>query len=89
MARGYGAALCQVGIIFWSCRNIPLTERPWRGVLIATLFYQVVMSIVDLIPIIHGFVTGFGVTTVAIQLLIAAACIYFLITGKKVKKRIQ
>jgi hypothetical protein len=87
MARGYGAVLCQIAIIFWFSRNIPVSEKSWRIILGATLFYQVVMTIVDLIPIINGFVTGFGLTTVFVQLFIAAACIYFLTRGKKVKKR--
>ena len=86
MARGYGTILCEVGIIFWFNRNIPGSERIWRIILSASLFYNVVMTAVQIIAITNGVVNSFTWTTVVFQTIVGAFCIYFLLVGRKNKK---
>ncbi|HEX4372660.1 MAG TPA: hypothetical protein VHZ50_05075 [Puia sp.] len=83
IARGYGIVLCQVGIIFWFSRNIPGTERSWRILLAATLFFNAVSTPVELIAISNGVVNGMGWVTVATRVIIGGSCIYFLFRKNK------
>ncbi|HEY4876251.1 MAG TPA: hypothetical protein VIH86_11800 [Puia sp.] len=86
MARGYVAVLCQVAIIFWLSRNILGSEKSWRILLASTIFYTAAATPVELIAILKGLVNSIGWSTVAVQFIVGALCLYFFFRKNETRK---
>jgi hypothetical protein len=84
-ARVSGAALGGFAILFWSNRNIPFSDRSWQSLLLATLFSQAIDAVVAARELINGLGNSLGWTTVAINVVVSLASLYFLFQKKAVK----
>ena len=84
-ARVFGAALLGFAILFWSNRNVPFSDRSWQSLLFATLFSQAIDAVINVRELMNGQGNSLGWTTVAVNVLVCLACLYFLFQKKAVK----
>jgi len=84
-ARSVGSALLAFGILFWTNRNVPFSDRSWQSLLLATLFSQAIDAVISVKETMNGQGNSLGWTTVAVNVLVCLGCLYFLFQKKAVK----
>lgn len=82
IARLLGALLAGNSITYWLCRNVPASDRVWQHILTGTVFYNIVGVAITASAMLNGISNSIGWTTVAVQLLVAASCLYYLLQRK-------
>ena len=85
-AKIYGTALLGFAILFWSNRNVPFSDRSWQSLLLASFVSQAICAVINVRELMNGVGNSLGWTTVAINVLITLASLYFLFQKKTVKK---
>jgi hypothetical protein len=82
IARILGTVLASNSILYWLCRNVPASEKIWRYILLGNIFYNGVSTPIAATAVLNGITNSTGWTTVVLQVLVLAVCVYFLLQRK-------
>jgi hypothetical protein len=82
IARFLGALLIGNSITFWLFRNVPASDKTWQYILAGIFFYNVATILITVTAILNGITNSISWTTVAVQGLVAASCLYYLLQRK-------
>jgi hypothetical protein len=77
MTRILGAALIAFAITFWLNRNILLSEKSWRNLLLASFVYNVIDIPIVTMATLNGVMNSVGWVPVFLHLFLAATMGYF------------
>lgn len=78
MARILGSALIASAIVFILNRNIPVTDKAWRNLLIASCIYNLLDIPVVLTATLHGVMNVLGWLPVGLHVFLASTMAFFI-----------
>lgn len=77
MARILGSALIAFALVFWGNRQLPLFEKGWRNLLLASLVYNILDIPVVFKAVIDGVMNAMGWVPVGLHVFLAVTFGYF------------
>jgi hypothetical protein len=77
VARGWGIALCSLGLIYFLNRNIPAIDSSWKGLLASSILFNLAGVIMTIMNINSGLLNSMGWSTVAVNVIFGIGSAYF------------